>query len=286
MSKFVLSAFADEAGKTLSAQIAALRRNRIGYMEIRNVDGKSVVDLTAGEKKDIRAALDGAGIRVRTIGSDIGKIDITADLAPHLDRLKRTLDAAGTLGATRIRMFSFFMPEGRADEYRDEALERIDRMLDTAKGSGVTLYHENEKSIYGDTFARVKDLMDVFGGRMKFIFDPANFLQCGEKPGEIYPLLQKDIACFHIKDAVFATGAVVPAGEGDGAIPDILAAHARTADGVMLTVEPHLKKFVGFTDMRGMNADEEKRYATNDAAFDAAVAALKSILEREGLSYE
>lgn len=286
MPKFILSAFADEAGKPLAAQINALQRNKIGYMEIRTVDGKNVSDLTNGEAKDVRAALDAADIRVKTVGSAIGKINITDDLAPHIDKLKHTLEIANILGAERLRMFSFFLPAGSAETYRDDVMERMDRMLDAAKGSGVTFYHENEKGIYGDTLARVRDLIDTFGERMRFIFDPANFLQCGERPAEIYPALAKDIAYFHIKDAVFETGTVVPAGEGDGGIPDILAAHAATADGTMLTVEPHLKIFSGFGDMRGMNEAETARFKDNDTAFDTAVTSLKNILEREGLSYE
>ena len=53
-----LSAFADEAGKELSAQIAALKRNGIQHLEIRGVNKKNVKDLTVAEAKEIAKALE------------------------------------------------------------------------------------------------------------------------------------------------------------------------------------------------------------------------------------
>ena len=39
MAQFLISAFADEVSPDLEAQIAALERNGIGYLEPRNIDG-------------------------------------------------------------------------------------------------------------------------------------------------------------------------------------------------------------------------------------------------------
>ena len=73
MAKFILSAFADEAGNSLPQQIAALQRNGIGYIEPRNVDKKGVIFKTETELKEIRRALDDGGIRTSSLGSPIGK---------------------------------------------------------------------------------------------------------------------------------------------------------------------------------------------------------------------
>ena len=43
MIKIKLCAFSDEANNSLDGQIAALKRNNIPYMEMRNVNGKNVV---------------------------------------------------------------------------------------------------------------------------------------------------------------------------------------------------------------------------------------------------
>jgi hypothetical protein len=49
MTKFVFSAFADEAGSSLDEQIAALVENGIRYIEPRNIGGKSIIDFTDEE---------------------------------------------------------------------------------------------------------------------------------------------------------------------------------------------------------------------------------------------
>ena len=287
MSKFVLSAFADEAGATLEEQIAALQRNNIRYMEIRGVNGKSICRTPLETVAEYKAKLDAAGIKVETIGSSIGKVELTADYNAHLAMFLHTLAVAKILGATRIRMFSIFMPKDEDPAaYKELVMTRMQEMIEIAAGTGITLYHENEKGIYGDNDSRVLELMDAFAGKMKFIFDPANFIQCGCDPLSIYPQLKSRIDYFHMKDALADTGAVVPVGKGNGGIPAILADYAKDHDNTMLTIEPHLKTFAGLQDKVSMQDSREVIYKDNNEAFDAAVAALKAVLDETGLSYE
>lgn len=286
MCKYILSAFSDEAGASLEEQIAALQRNGIRYMEIRTVNGINICNTPLETVAEYKKKLDEAGIQVVTIGSCIGKVTLEQDYNAHLAMFLHTLGVAKILGATRIRMFSIFMPQGEEPAvYRDLVMQRMEQMLNIAEAVGVTLYHENEKDIYGDTDARVLDLMDAFHGRMQFIFDPANFIQCGCVPQEVYPKLKERIACFHMKDAMATDGHVVPVGKGDGSVPEILRDYALTHENTMLTVEPHLMVFAGLTDEVSMKKDNPYVYKSNSEAFDAAVAALKNILEKEGLSY-
>ena len=71
-----------------------------------------------------------------------------------------------------------------------------------------------------------------------------------------------------------------------GRIPQILKDYAQTHENTMLTLEPHLKAFAGLKDEVSIQYDEEAAYKDNNEAFDAGVAALKKILDEEGLSYE
>ena len=80
-----LSAFADEADKTLEGQISALEENGISLLEIRGVDGKNVSDITLKEAEKIRKKLDVHGISVWSVGSPFGKIEIKDDFAPHFE---------------------------------------------------------------------------------------------------------------------------------------------------------------------------------------------------------
>jgi hypothetical protein len=88
----------------------------------------------------------------------------------------------------------------------------------------------------------------------------------------------------HIKDAIMADGAVVPAGKGEGDIPFILDALGKKADKMILTLEPHLTVFDGLKGLQDEELTHHYSYATPEAAFDAACDALKEVLTGIGLT--
>lgn len=290
MSHYILSAFADEAGVSLDEQIAALKRNGIQFMEIRSVDGLNICKTPLEKVIEYKKKLDAAGIKVMTIGSCIGKLNLDDNYEEHIAMFLHTLGVAKILGATRIRMFSVFLPQdGNAAAYREKVHSWMKEMLDIAQPTGISLYHENEKDIYGDIGCRVRDLMDTFGDCMKFIFDPANFVQCGCDTWQVYNELKDGLSYFHIKDAKASDNIVVPAGCGDGNIGRILSDYAQNHENIMLTLEPHLMDFVGLKDLGddvSIKKETQYVYKDNAEAFDNAANALKALLEKEGLSYE
>lgn len=287
MTKYILSAFCDEAASGLDGQIAALLRNRIRFAELRNIDGRCVIDYPACELTELRRRLDGSGIGVSAIGSPIGKYPVTQPLAEHMDTFSRALEAARILGTKRIRMFSFFIPADKEPgAYRDEVLSRLSAMLDLAEKADIWLCHENEKDIYGDMAERNLELYRASGGRLRLIFDPANYIQCKEKPEKIFPALLPYIDYMHIKDALLCDGAVVPPGCGDGHIPELLRDFSSSGGERFLTVEPHLTVFEGLTNLQDKVLKHRYTYESAANAFDTAVNALKNILENGGHSYE
>ena len=127
---FTFSAFADEADPNFDLQLAALKRNRIPLLEIRGVDGKGVLDLTDAELETVCEKLAEAGIGVSAVGSPIGKIGIRDDFAPHFEKFKRAVEIAKKLGTARIRMFSFFIPQGEDPESCfDEVVRRVSALV-------------------------------------------------------------------------------------------------------------------------------------------------------------
>ena len=278
MTSFQLAAFADEADASLAGQIAALKENGIGLIELRNVNGKSCVDLTDEEVKETGARLKDAGIGFSALGSPCGKYPVEKPFCRHLNVFKRALEICGMLGIGRMRMFSFFMPpEGRPASWREEDLSRLARMLELAREAGVELCHENEKGIYGEKADACVELLSHFGGELRAVYDPANFAQVGVGP-EAFPRILPHLSYLHVKDALFEDGAVVPAGKGDGGLKDILEQTAQARERTVLTLEPHLTVFDG---LKGLQAEELKhRYAYPDAktAFKAAADALKELL--------
>lgn len=287
MANFILSAFADEASPKISEQIEALKKVRVPSVELRNVNGKSVKDLTLDEARAVRAELDAGGIKVVSMGSPFGKIRITDDFEPHMKEFEHALDLCHVLGTDRMRIFSFYMPRDEDPaKYRDEVVRRLDIMLEAAEREGVKLCHENEKGIYGDTGARCLDLMDALGDRMGLVFDPANYIQCGEIPAELFPKLEGYLTYMHIKDAIMETGAVVPSGSGDGGVPEIIEALSKRQGDMVLSVEPHLKVFAGLESLQGEALTHKYSYPDSFAAFTAATDAIKTILTNIGYREE
>ena len=279
MKDIKIFAFADEASGQIGGQIDAMLRNGLDGLEIRNVDGQNISDISADKAREVRRMLDDAGLKVWSVGSPIGKISIEEESFPaHLDKLRRTLDLARTLGCGNLRVFSFYIPEGQHSEFRPKVLDRMGQMLEASEGSGVSLCHENEKGIYGDTADRCADLLKAFPA-LKGVFDPANFVQCGQDTLEAWALLRERVLYLHIKDAL-PDGRVVPSGCGVGHVGEILRDFLALG-GKAVTVEPHLTVFDGLKDLE--QAGQRTRtdaysYPSPGAAFDAACEALKKLL--------
>jgi len=126
MAKIILSAFADEYSHNLAEQIEALKAYGFTHLEPRFISGRNISTYTDEEARALRKALDGNGISVYSLGSPLGKISLDDDFAPHLDLTERVCKIANILGASRIRMFSFYLPEGKTREQcRPEVLERL-----------------------------------------------------------------------------------------------------------------------------------------------------------------
>ncbi|MBQ7566336.1 MAG: sugar phosphate isomerase/epimerase [Oscillospiraceae bacterium] len=272
MKNIQFAAFADEAGRPLETQIAALQRNNIPYLEIRFVGDKNVSELTTDEAKEIRKKLDDGGIKTWSIGSPTGKIALGDPFAPHLDAFKRQLEIADILGATRYRLFSFY----EAGENLNAVAEKLNRMLDEAEGSGVVLCHENEKKIYGDTDVRCEKLLKAIP-RLRAVYDPANFIQCGVETLGAWERLAPYVDYMHIKDCG-ADGKVLLPGKGIGNLRELLRRYMAQGGGTV-TLEPHLTRFIGLEKLeRGDIKDPSQIFPDGNAAFDAAASALRAIV--------
>ena len=280
MAKFILSAFADEASQQLDEQLRVLADEGITHIELRNVDGKNCSKLTLEEADLVKAKLDAADVKLSALGSPYGKAPLDVAFDEHLELFQHGLEICKRLECKRIRMFSFFLPKSAdPSQWREEVLRRLNIMIELAEKAGIQLVHENEKGIYGDVTERCMDLLDHFGARLGFAFDPANFIQCGVKPLEAYEQLQSRITYMHIKDALMVDGAVVAAGHGDGDVPAILRKLNERCNGeIILTVEPHLTVFKGLEDLQDETLIHHESYPDSFSAFHAACSALKEIL--------
>ncbi len=274
---WTLTGFADEISPDLDEQLRTLAAEEMRYLELRAVWGTNVLKLNDDELARVKATLDRAGVGVSSIGSPIGKIQITDDFAPHLEDFKRALHAARTLDAPYIRIFSFFIPQGEDPaRHRGKVLDRMGRLVRAAEGGGVTLLHENEKEIYGDIPSRCLDILtQIDSPILRAAWDPANFVQCGVRPHtEGYEVLRPYIAYVHVKDALLGSGQVVPAGQGDGQVRETTAALRESGFDGFFSLEPHLQSAGSFSGFSGPDL------------FRTAVQAFKEILREQGIAWQ
>lgn len=269
-----LCAFADEADESLDGQIAALKRNGIEYLELRSVGGVNVKDITIAQAKVYQDALKANGIKVWSIGSPIGKVDLDCDFHEYEKTVRHIFSLANIFQTKRVRVFSFF----NAYDNGEKVYSYLNRLTEIADEYGLMLCHENEKEVYGDTLQRVLELKNRLP-KMAFVYDPANYLQVGEKAENCLQTAHAFSEYYHIKDVAVATDELVPAGEGDGRIDELIA----KIDGEkVLSLEPHLKVFAGYAAIDNTQMKNRYSFESGNDAFDTAVSALKRLLKKAG----
>ncbi len=289
-----ISGFSDEIAEDVETQFQVLRKLHMNYFDPRGIDGKSISDLSDAEVVLLKEKMEACGIRVSSLGSPIGKVYLEEDFEAHFRLFQRTVEIARQLETKYIRIFSFYhtpQPDMKGETYnasevewpaqeRAEVLDRLHRMVEYARQQDVVLLHENEKEIYGDTADRCLDLMRELGcGHFRAVFDPANFVQCGQDTREAYEKLKEHIACVHVKDAMLADGTVVPAGRGDGNVAYLLEHLFRNGFEGYLSLEPHLGSFSGLAQLELGNRMMDLPQG-GEGTFTLAYRALEDILER------
>ncbi len=270
-----ISAFADEISADPVEQIDVLERNGVHHIEFRSIHGTNVLDLSEPQHEEFRALLRDRGVSLSAIGSPIGKIQINDPFEPHLERFEKAMDLADFYGTPNIRIFSYYIPKG-ADpgQFRDEVMKRMAAKAERAAARNIRLVLENEKGIYGDTAARVLDIMNTVNSRgLGHAFDPANYLEVDQPINEAWDLLKDRVIHFHVKDYDTKTQKNVPADRGEGQIGRLLAELAAEGYDGFAVLEPHL-------------VVAEKSYGfTGPERFGEAATALKSELSKRQVAF-
>ncbi len=238
---WILSAFADEAGRDIDTQIAALRDARVAFVDLRAVGEHTITDLPVDDAKKVAEKLADAGIAVGMFGSPIGKIDIADDFAVDLERIAHLERLAPIFGASSVRIFSYYNKAGAPkDAWRAESLNRLTELRSRAGDLGLVLYHENESHIFGDhpldvlTIAELRD-----GTTFRTVYDFSNYLRTGVGGRQTWQMLRDVTDAFHFKDQL-SSGEVVPIGQGDTDAEWIVADALANGWSGPCTVEPHL----------------------------------------------
>ena len=274
--KVTLCAFADEAAKDLAGQLRALKENEIPLLELRNIDGKNVMDLSADEARHYKDAFDAAGIRVWSLGAPLAKIPETVKMDAYLEKVKRLCETAHILGAENVRGFSFY--PSFFGFHEDVIIEKLGVLVRLLKDAGLRYCHENDSGLYGSTEPRVQKLLAALP-EMDYVYDPANFLRSGQKADVTLETLADKAYYFHFKDA--DRRRIVPAGFGDGQLDRLIASLSRDT---VISVEPHLLLFRGSKRYNRSELSGKFDLKSARGRFDCAIAATKRLLTQQGFT--
>lgn len=282
--KMMITGFADEIDQDLRIQVDSMKKLGISHIEMRGVDGDNLIFHSDKKVMEIKKYLDDNGISLSALGTPLGKIGITDNFELHFEQLKRAIEIAHRMDTPYLRIFSFYLPEGRGPaDCETQVFDRLGRFVDYASSNDAILLHENEKGIYGEKAPECKKLMDTFyGNHFKAIFDFANFVQAKEDTIYAYKLLKPFISYIHVKDALLEDGSVVPAGMGDGNVAEILSDLYRSGYTGFLSLEPHLFHFAGFEALENAEkktAIKETKELTGFEAFTVAYDSLIKIMQ-------
>lgn len=270
IENIVISGFADEIAPQLDVQLKVVKELGMDHICVRAADGKGIADYTVEEfRESILPRLNAAGVKISSLGSPIGKIDIDDEAAyeKQLQQLEQLCQICQLSGCKYIRMFSFWMKDKNPDDWKEEVLKKLRGFAAVAEKYDVILLHENEKDIYGDIGSRCKTILDELASpHFKAAFDFANFVQCGEDAETCWELLKEHVVYIHIKDAVYGNNENVVCGTGDGKIAKILKKAIRE-DGYQgfLTLEPHLVLFDTFKSLETEEGAAELQQHMNKA---------------------
>ncbi|MBX3010493.1 MAG: sugar phosphate isomerase/epimerase [Caldilineaceae bacterium] len=214
------------------------------YVELHELWGKAIHELTDAELAQAKAIVDNYGLRTHLVCGmffrpfsladvELATMESHPRFQEHMARLERFIQIAHQFQAPNIRTFGFTRdiggtnPSPRSPDgggITEETLAKISKGLqiacDRLASEGLTLALENARSLYANTGGNMRRVLDaVQRPNLKIIWDPANAFVAGEDPAVGFAQVQGTIVDVHCKDAKVvepATGLTAWARIGDG----------------------------------------------------------------------
>lgn len=184
----------DEAGADLDSQLAALTRLGWDLIELRNVDGRALADLSPAAFDRLVDRLAAAGLRTVCVDSRIANWarPVTGPLAVDVAELDVLAERCARLGTRYVRVMSY-PNDGRPDElWGREVIRRLTLLTARAERAGLVLLHENCSGWAGRDAERVLRLLaEVDSPALGLVFDTGNGIEYGY---DAYDLLAELLA--------------------------------------------------------------------------------------------
>lgn len=225
-----LAVITDEISEDLSHVLEVCTELGIHDVELRSIDGASIVDHSPASLQQIKSMLTDGGFRVCSIASPFLKTHINDDHVPvgnvhsakeltreeHWDVLKRSLEVAHLLDAPIVRAFSFWRVAD-PESVRDDILETLTQATAIVRDSGKLLGLENEHACNIGSGTEAKWYLDrIDDPALGLIWDPGNIAALGVVPDKAqYDAVANRIIHVHVKDGnAIPADTFVPPGDG------------------------------------------------------------------------
>ncbi len=243
-----LSGIADEVGASIEKQIKAHKELGWNHIEIRNVDGKNLIDVDKDKFNQIAGKLNEAKMQVCCFASQIAnwarRISGSFDL--DLEELKRAIPRMRCLHTKYIRIMSYPNDNWNDDDWRKEVMRRLGELARIAEDGGVVLVHENCSGWGGQGPNEALDIIEtVKSPNLRFLLDTGNKSPRNESSWEFCQKVRGYVVHVHIKDykGEKEERAVFP-GEGncqvDKIIKDLLSSGYKGG----FSIEPHMASVI------------------------------------------
>jgi sugar phosphate isomerase/epimerase len=257
-----LSVITDEIDARLEHALDVCDELGIRAVELRTVDGVSIVDETPDGLRALRQELDRRGFRVCAIASPFLKCDRGDDPLGQERVLEQALNAAAVLSAPIVRAFAYWRepdPSAALPELGDALCRAAARATD----AGVTLALENEHECNVATSLEARAALDAAASPgLRLIWDPGNAAMLDPAAwsglGGLETIYDR-VAHVHVKD-VSVSGSWTRVGDGIVDFAALLRHLAREGYDGYVSFETHYQR------------DGSGELATRDC-----VAALRSI---------
>lgn len=248
-----LSVITDEISQDLEHALDVCQDLGLRTVELRAVDGTSVVAHDAANLARIKGALDARSLRVCAIASPFLKCHLSGDGAAPGEThqaastsreeqwgiLERSLDAARLFGAPIVRTFSFWRVADPAS-VREEVVEVLRAAVRRAESAGILLGLENEYACNVGTGAETGWVLhQIPSPAFGVIWDPGNEAKLGSRPfPEGYAHIRRRVLHVQLKD-LDAQDRWVKVGTGVIDFPGLLGALAADGYDGALSLETH-----------------------------------------------
>lgn len=270
----ILTGIGDEAGASLSTQIAAARELGWNRLEMRGVrvgsgEKANFHDLSDADFDRAVAELEAAGVGVYCFGSTIMNWAKTVETPWEvtLAEVKRCIPRMQRLGTRFVRIMSF-KPADDAFSIPAVVFSRVGEVTRRFLDAGLVPLHENCMNHGGMSARHALELLDRCPG-LKWVFDTANPVFNADRsraqpwprqdPWEFWQQVRDHVLHIHVKDATWNPSKNDAdydwPGEGQGKVREILSdAVARGFQGG-ISIEPHM--VVVFHDAASRTVSDE-----------------------------